>query len=132
MDKKYWLPAIIIIATGAATLYFFQSRPAPGPKFFPASEVNLNDAVITITNTKVEPAEITMRVGEKIVFINKSTDFAWPASNPHPTHTDYPELDPREPLDANEAWAFTFTKVGEWEYHDHLKPSRRGTIKVTP
>ena len=132
MNKKHLLTALLVLLVlGAGGYYLFQNNSASEPKFFPASEVSPNDTVITITDTSVEPAEITIKIDQKVTFVNNSLDFAWPASNPHPTHTDYPEFDPREPLDVNEAWTFTFTKVGEWKYHDHLKPSRRGIIKVT-
>jgi plastocyanin len=131
MNKKYLLTTVIILlVAGATVFYFLQQKPAP-TKFFPASEVSDTDLIVTIDDTSVNPAELAVKKGQRVIFINKSKDFAWPASNPHPTHTDYPEFDPREPLDVNEAWSFTFTNTGEWKHHDHLKPSRRGVIRVT-
>lgn len=132
MNKKTLVILVLsVLIIAGVVFYFLQTSSSNETKFFPGSEVKPGDIVVTITDSKVEPAELTIKVGQKVTFVNKSLDFAWPASNPHPTHTDYPEFDPREPLDVNEAWSFTFTRVGDWKHHDHLKPSRRGVIKVT-
>jgi hypothetical protein len=29
-----------------------------------------------------------------------------------------------------ESWSFTFTKEGEWKYHDHITSGRYGTVNV--
>src|SRR5258708_44997 len=77
------------------------------------------------------PAEIAIRAGDRVRFTTTANHFFWPASNPHPTHTDYPEFDPQQAIAAKDAWTFTFTKVGKWGYHDHLAPINTGTIIVT-
>lgn len=51
----------------------------------------------------------------------------WVASDPHPIHTDLPGFDPRK---VQESFSFTFDRVGEWGFHNHLRPSDTGTIIV--
>lgn len=77
------------------------------------------------------PASLEIRVGDIVFFKNKSTEAFWPASAPHPIHTDYPEFNAKSEIKAGSTFEFKFTKVGEWKYHDHLNSSVYGVIKVT-
>lgn len=77
-----------------------------------------------------EPKNLTIHVGDTVIFKNVSTDDRWPASNIHPTHEIYPEFDPGKPVTPGTRWEFQFTKAGIWKYHDHLVPSMNGTITV--
>jgi plastocyanin len=72
-----------------------------------------------------------VKKGTKVTFVNNSTSAFQPASAPHPAHTDYPEFDPKRAIAAGASWEFTFDKVGTWRYHDHLNPTRFGTVIVT-
>lgn len=85
---------------------------------------------ITYTETGFTPADLTIKTGETVIFKNNSTRAFWPASNDHPSHTIYPEFDPKKTIAAGESWSFTFTKVGSWKYHDHRAASLGGTITV--
>ena len=85
---------------------------------------------ITYTETGFSPADLTIKTGETIVFKNNSARAFWPASNDHPSHTIYPEFDPKKTIAAGESWSFTFTKVGSWKYHDHRAANLGGTITV--
>ncbi|HEV8601132.1 MAG TPA: hypothetical protein VGQ87_00855 [Patescibacteria group bacterium] len=100
--------------------------------FISKSDIKPDDTVVSENDKDgFVPAEITVKKGRRVVFVNDTTTYNWPASNLHPTHEIYPEFDPKQPIDSGKAWAFVFDKVGEWGYHDHLMPNRRGIIKVT-
>ena len=86
---------------------------------------------INMTATGFEPSSLTVKKGTTVTFVNKDTKTRWPASAPHPTHTIYPELDPKAGIAAGNSWAFTFNKVGEWKFHDHLTPTMFGSVTVT-
>ena len=86
--------------------------------------------IITYTETGFSPADLTIKTGDTIVFKNNSARAFWPASNDHPSHTIYPEFDPKKTIAAGESWSFTFTKVGSWKYHDHRAANLGGTITV--
>ena len=88
------------------------------------------DRIVEIEGEGFIPQIITIRKGETVVWVNKGGGYYWPASNIHPTHKIYSEFDPLEPLAPGEAWAFTFEQTGEWRFHDHLGPSRGGTVTV--
>lgn len=85
---------------------------------------------INITKDGFDPQEVTIHQHSTIEFVNLSDQERWPASNDHPTHTLYPEFDPKSPLKPGQIWKFKFSKAGSWHYHDHLYPHQRGTIIV--
>lgn len=87
-------------------------------------------AVVEITSNGFLPEEITIRKDEIVVWVNKTGEHHWPASDIHPTHTIYSEFDPKSPISPGESWGFRFERVGKWQYHDHLKPNKRGTVMV--
>jgi plastocyanin len=87
---------------------------------------------IDITENGFKPSEITVKQGTSVIFKNTDTDGHWPASNPHPTHTDLPGFDALQPIATGNTYSYTFTKLGTWGYHDHLHPNLHGSVIVTP
>lgn len=92
--------------------------------------VNDDELIIHMTKNGFEPQELTVTEGDSVLFINNDDVDRWPASNFHPTHTLYPEFDPKMHIKSGESWKFTFEKVGTWRMHDHLFPHMTGTIVV--
>lgn len=86
--------------------------------------------IVMMKNNNYEPKDLSIKKCTKVIFRNVSSEPHWPASNIHPTHGIYPELDPKQPVDAGSEWSFVFDRVGSWKYHDHLKPAIRGVIEV--
>lgn len=86
---------------------------------------------IQMTSSGFSPSTLTIKQGDTVKFTNSDTSPHWPASAPHPTHTDYPAFDAKKSIAASESWSLTFDKVGAWKFHDHLNPSSFGTITVT-
>ena len=99
--------------------------PAPTPP--PAT----GDTTIAYTSSGFSPGSVTVKKGSKVTFQNNSSGNFQPASAPHPAHTDYAGFDPKKAISAGQTWTFTFDKVGTWKYHDHLNPTRFGTVIVT-
>lgn len=92
---------------------------------------NDENNIIRMTENGFEPKELTVTEGDEVLFINNNGDVArWPASNFHPTHTLYPEFDPKISIKPGESWTFKFDKPGTWRMHDHLIPHFTGTIVV--
>lgn len=89
-------------------------------------------AVVAYGANGFSPSSITVAVGETVVFMNENSVDMWPASAPHPTHTDYPEFDAKKPVAPGNSYSFTFTRVGTWKYHNHLNPTHFGSVVVTP
>jgi len=47
---------------------------------------------ITITSAGVSPRSIIVNAGAKVTFVNNDSQTHEPSSNPHPSHTQCPEL----------------------------------------
>lgn len=96
------------------------------------------EKTVEITSAGFSPSSVTVSAGQKVKFVNKDTETHWPASDPHPLHTDYPQLgscigsffDACSALAKDEDWGFVFNEKGTWRYHDHLNPSLKGTVTV--
>lgn len=130
---KYFITIIILLAIGFGFYFLTSKSPTEEPvgiKFFSPTEILQSDVVVKIKDNNFEPNEITVKRGTRVVFINETQKYSWPASDPHPIHTDYPEFDPQEPLASGEAWASIFDKEGVWSYHDHLSPRLKGKVIV--
>lgn len=95
-------------------------------------------AIVEITSSGFSPSTVNIKFFGSVKFVNKDTETHWPASDPHPLHTDYPELggcigsffDACSALAKDEDWRFVFNEKGTWRYHDHLNPSLKGTVVV--
>ena len=77
------------------------------------------------------PKELRILPGDMVRFYASAGKSFWPASNTHPSHTLYPEFDPRKPIPPQESWEFVFERTGKWHYHDHLRPGLTGIIIVS-
>ena len=78
------------------------------------------------------PGVLHVRRGQIVTFENVGNVDKWPASDPHPIHTDYPGFDARRTIVPGGSWSFRFLRPGRWGYHDHLSPWITGTIDVAP
>lgn len=85
--------------------------------------------VITYDGTGFNPASATIKVGQKVVVKNTSSSAMSFNSDPHPTHTLFPELN-LGPIAAGSSKSFTISKAGAYSYHNHLNASQKGTIVV--
>lgn len=86
---------------------------------------------IDYDGSKFTPLQVDIKAGDIIIFKNNSSGQMWPASAPHPIHTDYAEFDAKQPIEAGGKWQFKFDKTGKWRFHDHLNPSAFGLVNVT-
>lgn len=102
---------------------------------------NVPNAVITYTDAGFVPSSVTIRKGQTVRWVNNSGSKVWPASAIHPAHSTYPQksasdclgssFDACKGLTQGEAWDFTFDLVGEWKFHNHMRSSQTGVVKVT-
>jgi len=150
---KIWLPIVAVLILIAATGIYFLNRPGAPAYQPPAKEApgqgvtgvassasDPSDVSITSTDNGFAPNEVTIKKGQRVRFINNSTQNVWPASGVHPTHTLYPEkeatdclgssFDSCRELKPGEFFDFTFNYVGEWRYHDHVHAYNTGVVTV--
>ena len=118
---KYILFSLGALATISATIFTLDPFGWHSTKY-----------IINQTASGYEPNSLTVTRGDTVIFENSTKEYHWPASDLHPTHTIYPDFDPRRPLAPNEPWSFRFKQTGEWAFHDHLKANLVGVVTVTP
>ncbi|HEY4489743.1 MAG TPA: hypothetical protein VJC12_00625 [Candidatus Paceibacterota bacterium] len=98
-------------------------------------------ATITYTDSGFTPQTVTIANGGKVNWVNKSSNNMWVASAMHPSHSVYSgtTLSQHCPNTSGSAfdecangnsYGFTFTKTGEWKYHNHSLSSHFGTVIV--
>lgn len=87
-------------------------------------------ATIDYTDGGFVPSSVTVAAGGSVTWTNVSSGPMWVASAPHPAHTDYPGFDELKRVDKGGTYTFTFTKVGTWKFHNHVKASHYGAIIV--
>lgn len=102
----------------------------PGVEGTSTSPTAPKTVTVNLTDNGFSPSSITINAGDTIKFINQSSGRMWVASNPHPTHTDYPGFDEKTAVGSGDSYSFTFTRPGTWGYHNHITPTVQGTIVV--
>jgi len=86
---------------------------------------------IVVDRNGFKPQNLNIKKGDSVTFSTALSVPFWPASNPHPSHSDHSEFDPKKAIKNGETWTFKFEKSGSFTFHDHLNPSLRGVVKVT-
>lgn len=120
------VPLLVLLAASCSSTGQQSSAPASSADQTPQAKYT-----VVYDGSKFTPATLTIKKGETVAFENQSSGGMSVASNPHPTHTDYPEFDQyKSSQRGQKTYIFTFEKVGTWGYHNHLNPAVKGTINV--
>lgn len=90
---------------------------APGP----------SGATIAITAGGVNPAQVSITVGQSVTFVNNDSRSHEIASNPHPTHGSCPAVEAGLGALAPGQTKLTqgFAGAGTCSFHDHSDPGNR-------
>lgn len=133
--------------TGDAPASFI-TIPVPGEEdademvVAPATKEGAKEAVVTYTDESgFTPDHLTVKAGERVRFVNKSSGKMWVGADEHPTHMEYDGTSlrehcattPRASFDQcgdGMEYSFTFAKTGSWNYHNHLRPAMAGVVVV--
>lgn len=102
------------------------------PEATPQNEASTNTAetaTITYTNSGFSPSTVTVKAGVKFTVKNNSSQSLQFDSDPHPSHTDDPELNIGL-IVAGESKTITVTKTGKHGFHNHLNEDHTGTLVV--
>lgn len=127
----------ILLAGAAWLIYSYQSGKSPSsattvPGSTSTSEATVAGtpvATINFTTDGFSPKTITVKSGDTIAIANNSGDTIQFNSNPHPLHTDNPELNVGT-IPPGETMRVKLTAKGTWGYHNHLNVTQGGTIIV--
>lgn len=129
---KFAIVIVVLAALGSGTYAVFSGSQTSntGTTSLSSSSTQHKIAVtIAFTGTGFTPATTTIRAGDTVQIINKSKQPLDFDSDPHPAHTDEPELN-AGPVAPGKSTAITVTEKGRWGFHDHLNPSIHGTLIV--
>jgi plastocyanin len=75
------------------------------------------------------PKTINVTAGGNLTFKNTSSATIQVDSDPHPQHTDNPELNVGQ-IVPGQTVTITVAKTGTWGIHNHLEPSMKATVVV--
>ena len=84
---------------------------------------------VSVTAEGFVPQSVTLKAGQKVVWTNETDATANVSSAPHPTHEEYPPLN-LENFEPGTSVELIFEEPGTYKYHDHLNPSKFGTVVV--
>ncbi len=97
-------------------------------------EVMFGKNTVILSQNGFTPKTLKVKVGDKVVWENKSGDLAAVNSDDHPTHEKYSPLNLGEFMDieniSGKRFELIFDKTGIYDYHDHLHPERKGKVVV--
>ena len=99
---------------------------------------------VSIKDNGFFPQHVNIPIGTSVTWMNEGEKKHWPASDLHPTHTNYPGsgimkcgteeakkiFDSCNGLKKGETYTFKFNKAGVWTAHDHLYPGVTMTVEV--
>ena len=124
---------MLTVALGAFTFFGNKkSSPIAAPSTkSQESVVTPNNPIVTVTLTDLgfTPKDTTVKIGTRIIWINKSGKAATVSSNDHPTHRLYPFLNLGEFARGSSLQAVV-GETGKYSYHDHYNASQTGTVTV--
>jgi hypothetical protein len=112
-------------------------QPAEQPVQESVLGCTLEQAIVTdsiaYTDNGVVPSCARIASGVEMTWVNESSTRVQVSSDPHPVHTDNPEISDGEfviNLGPGERASVTLVTAGEFGHHDHLSAFTGGTIFV--
>ncbi len=106
------------------------STPAPTPTPTPTP----GGTTVTLTSSGASPRDITVTVGSRVTFTNNDNQPHDMASDPHPEHTNCPQINAVGFVSAGQSrQTENLNTARVCTYHDHNQPtntSLQGTIRI--
>jgi len=123
--------AFVVAACGGGSTSSGTTSPSPTPT--PGGS-GTGTPTITIANNAVNPKSITVTRGSQVTFVNNDNQAHDMESDPHPIHTDCPEINQVGFLSAGQSRRTgTLNIARTCGYHDHnrdMVESLQGTIII--
>ena len=108
--------------------------PPPSPTAPVPSPTPVATTTITInTNGQVTPADIQVARGSRVTFVNQHSSPHDMTSDPHPTHTNCPEINVGNLFPGQSRQTGAMNTVRRCGFHDHGEPENgrlQGSITV--
>lgn len=145
MNRNVFIGGIVAILAIIGLVFFFSQNndePAPTTNTQASNTADTGEnlssnsgqatesqAVIKYTDNGFDPQTITVESGTKVTVQNASSNPLQFDSDPHPEHTEDPELNIGR-INPGESKTITVTTKGSHGYHNHLNSGDTGTIIV--
>ena len=115
--------AVTLTACGGGDSSPSSPTPAPTPTPTPTP----GGTTITISNNAVSPQTLTVARGTRVTFVNNDSRNHEMNSDPHPAHTDCPEIDDVGFLTPGQSkQTGNLNTARTCGFHDHNQPSTSG------
>ncbi len=141
--KKAGLIVLLLALIGGAAFLAMRNNSESDTSRYPVDESQVPSAAKTVIDSKepqsvivtysdkgFTPNEVIINVGDSVVFKNESSGSFWPASDPHPAHTELSAFDARSAVAPGQSYTMTFEQSGSWGFHNHLNSSEMGNVIV--
>ena len=86
-------------------------------------------ATITYNGSSFTVSKSEVTAGSNVKITNDSSEELDFGSDPHPTHTDNPELNAGD-IAPHESTTIILSAEGDWGFHNHYNPAQHGNITV--
>lgn len=124
--------ALIVAACGGGGGGSTPTSPSPGTGGGGGGGTGTG-STITITASGVSPREVTVNQGERVTFVNNNNRPHDMSSDPHPEHTNCPEINVGFIQAGQTRATENLTRARTCGFHDHNQPSETsltGTITI--
>lgn len=131
-----WLVIFLVLLGLVGGYFVFRKTATPVPTQTETvttqspTTVEVEAVTVTYKDGVFTPSTVTIKKNTAVKFTNEGSDQMWVASAPHPQHTDLPGFDQLKAVSKGASYEYTFTKVGNWKYHNHLNPRAFGSVVV--
>jgi plastocyanin len=131
MPKKFIIAIVVLAVVVAGGVYWFMRKDSNTTTNTSSSSTNTagQAEVIIYSDGGFSPATLTAKAGDTITVRNTSSHDIQMDSNPHPIHTDDPDLNVGA-VAAGQSMNFMVNNKGTFGYHNHLNPAQKGTIVI--
>lgn len=134
MSKRIFIALGILVIVIAGGLFWLLRRDGTvntGANSTTDSSSSSSSQAVTITYSDdgFSPSSVTVTAGSTVTIRNTSSHGMQFDSDPHPVHTNNPELNVGT-VAAGQSMTFTPDIKGTFGYHNHLNASQKGTIVV--
>lgn len=126
-----WIPGrvLVVLALGLAATACSRSDKAGSTPTAPSGSLT-----VTITSAGVNPKTLVVTAGNQVMFVNNDASAHQMFSDPHPEHTDCPELNQVGFLSPGlSRQTGNLITIRTCEFHDHGQPSNtslQGSILI--
>lgn len=133
MKRLHGFLAAQILVAGALAACGGGDSPT-GPGNTGGGSPGPSGATVTIANGRVTPTSVTVAVGQSVTFLNNDSRGHNISSDPHPVHTDCPQINAVNNLGNGQSkLTNAFPSARSCGFHDHDDPDNgnlRGTIVI--